>query len=110
MLEILSGLKELPQTLELPESLLVREHHVDATGVRDMRSLLVGEEVVVGRDVLLVVLGEELKTLDAAHRVDEFLDRSCGFEDEHVFGNDSRRGRLKLHALRLKCPFQLFEA
>ncbi len=94
VLELRPTLEPLPQRLELTEGVLVREDHVDASGVRDVCALLVDEEVVVGRNVLLVVLSEELESVDLADGLQKLLDRPCGLEHQHVFRDDAGGCRL----------------
>ena len=94
MVELRPALEPLPQRLELTEGVLVRKDHVDASGVSDVCALLVEEEVLIGRNVQLVVFREELKPADLADGLHKLLDRPCGLEHQHVFRDDAGGCRL----------------
>ena len=108
-LELFTALKALPQSLELPEGVLIRKHHVDAAGVCDVCSVPLREEILAGWDVLLVVLREEFEASDPANGLEKIIDRSRSLQDEHVFGDDAGGSGLELHASRLERPLQFQE-
>lgn len=109
MLELLATLPCAPEAEELPKCLLVREHQVHAPAVTLVHALLVDEEIIVGWDVLLIVLGEELKPLDLRGRFEKVVHCSRRFENENIFGHQPGGSGLHREPLRLERDLELIE-
>ena len=106
--EILAGLPAAPERQQPPKRLLVREDHVDAPAILLYGAALVlDEEVVVWRDVILVELAEEFQPLNLRHSLEEILDGPGRFENKHILGFDPSRGRLEADTLCLERSLEL---